>query len=96
MCYWKGLVTKPELYANPCKIYQYFKNRKNIYEHLPHNDIAEIKPWDLVHVDLIGQYSNSIRQNHLGGAIISNNVSLTCMVIIDPNTGWFEIIEILT
>ena len=52
--YWKVLVTQAELYAKPCKISQQFKNRKTIYVHLPHKNIAELKPWDSVHADLIG------------------------------------------
>ena len=56
--------------------------------------IAELKPWDLVHVDLIGTYSKSIQQNHPSGTIIKNNFSLTCTTMIDPATGWFKIFEI--
>ena len=47
-------------------------------------------------VDLIGLYSKSIRQHQPGGAIIKNNVSLTCLKMIDPATGWFEIVEMPT
>ena len=68
---------KAELYAKQCKICQWFKSRKTIYGHLPPKIIAELKPWDSVHVDLIGPYSKSIRQQHPGGAIIVNNFSLT-------------------
>ena len=47
-----------------------------------------------MHVYLIGKYSKSIRQHHPGGDIIKTNFSLTCMTIIDPTKGWFEIIDI--
>ena len=50
----------------------------------------------MVHVDLIGPYSKSIRQQDMGGAIIKNNISLTCMKTIYPSTGWFEIYKVLT
>ena len=79
-----------------CKIFQQFKNRKTIYERLPPISISELKPWDTLDLDLIGPYSKSIRQHHQGGAIINNNISLTCMMIIDPGTGWFEIFEVMT
>ena len=59
-------------------------------------NIVELKPWDLVHLDLIGPYSKSIRKQNPGGSIIKNNVSLTCMKIIDPATGWFKITKIPT
>ena len=58
------------------------------------NNIAELKLWDAVHVDLIGPYSKSIRQQHLGVSIIKNNVSLSCMKIINLTTGWFEIVQV--
>ena len=31
-----------------------------------------------------------------GDAIIKNNVSLTCMKMIDPATSWFEIVKVPT
>ena len=61
---------------------------------LPKN-IAELKVWDAMHVDLIGIYSKSIRQQKPGGAIINNNFSLLWMMIIYPDTGWFVIVEVL-
>ena len=66
-----------DLFAKTCKIYQQFKNRKTLYGHLPPKNIAEIKPWDSVHVDLIVPYRKYIRQQQPGGIIIQNNVSLT-------------------
>ena len=79
-----------------CKISQQFKKIKTIYGHLPPKNIAELKLWDLVHVDMIGPYIKSIRQQQPGGSIICKNTSLNCMTMIDPATGWFEIVEILT
>ena len=46
-----------------------------------------------MHADLIGPYRKYIRQNQPGGAIIKNNVSITCLTIINPTIGWFEIVE---
>ena len=43
---------------------------------LPKN-IAELKPWDMVDVDLIGPYRKSIIQHHTKNYAIKNNVSLT-------------------
>ena len=83
-----------ELFDKMCKKCQQFKNIKTLYGHLPPKNIAELKPWYLVHVDLIGPYSNSIRQHQPGGAIVRKNFSLTFMKIIDPTKGWFEIVGI--
>ena len=82
------------MFAKACKICQHFKKRRNLYGHLRPKKIEEIKPWYLVSVYLIGPYSKSIRKQHPGGAIISNNSSLTCMTMIDTVTGWFKIVEI--
>ena len=49
-----------------------------------------------MHVYLIGTYRNSIKQQQPDGDIIRNNVSMTCMKMIDPDKGWFKIVEILT
>ena len=53
-----------------------------------------IKPWNIVHLDLIGTYSKSIIKQYSGGTTIKNNVSLSCMTMIDPDTGWFEMVKV--
>ena len=83
-----------DLFAKTCKTCQQSKKRNTICGHLTPKNISELKPWDLVHVDLIGLYSKSITQHIPGGAIIRMNVNLTCMKQIDPATGWFKIVEI--
>ena len=85
-----------KLFTKMCNTFQQFKNRKTLYEHMPSKNIAELKPWDLVHVGLIGLYRKSIRQQQPGGTVICKNDRLTCMTIIDPASGWFEIVEIPT
>ena len=47
-----------------------------------------------MHVDLIGPYIKSIRQQQPYGTVIQNNYSLTCTTMIKPDTGWFDIIKI--
>ena len=51
-----------ELYANMYNIYQRFNKRKTIDGHLILKNITELKPRYLFNVDLIGPYSNSIKQ----------------------------------
>ena len=46
----------------------------------------------MVHVDLIGSYSKSKIQQHPKSSIIKNNFILTCMMMINPSAGWFEIV----
>ena len=85
-----------ELYSKSCKICQQFKYINTLYGRLPPKNISGIKPWDAVHVELIGLYSNYIIQQQPGGAIIKIYVSLTCMTMIDPATGWFGIVKVPT
>ena len=49
-------------FSKTCKICQQFKKRKATYGYLPPKNISELKPWNSVHVDLIGPYIKSIRQ----------------------------------
>ena len=93
ICYWKGPVPQVEMCANLCKICQKFKNIKTLYGNLTPKNILELKPWNMVHVDLIGTYSKSTRKHKICGAIINDNVSLTCMMMIDPKKGWCEICQ---
>ena len=94
VCYCKDLVMQTDMFDKMCNIYQQFKKRKTISGHLTPKNIAELKPWETLHVYLIGPYIKSIIQQHTGGTIIQNNYSLTFMKVIDPATGWFDIVEI--
>ena len=77
-----------------CNKFQQFKNRKTICGKIIPKIIAALKLWNSVHIYLICPYSNSIRQQQPGGAIIKKGMSLTCMTIIDPTKGWFVIFEV--
>ena len=88
--YFKGLLTKAELSVKTCNQCQQFKHKKTIYGKLPTNIVASLKPWILVHINLIGPYSKSIIQQQPYIAIIQKYMSLACMTMIDPATGWFK------
>ena len=96
VCYWKCLATQEKLYARLCKVCKLFKNRKTFYLYLSPKIIAELKPLNSVHVYMIGTYSMFISQHQPGGAIIKDNVIITCMTMIDPYAIWFEIVEVPT
>ena len=70
VCYCKGLTNQAELYHKPCKICQHQKKGNTLYRHLPHKNIAELRPWDPLHADLIGPYIKYIRQHQTDGTII--------------------------
>ena len=96
LCCCKDLFTQSEIYDKLCKICQKIKNIKTIYVHMPPKNISELKPWDSVHVNLIGPYSKSIIKQHICRYFSKNNFSLACMKMIDPATAWFEIVEVPT
>ena len=71
-------------FVQKCDICQRCKKKKNKYGHLPPKE-AETIPWKRVNVDLIGPYTvGKGKSKH----------ELRCMTMIDPVTGWFEIMEI--
>ena len=51
-------------------------------------------PWRTVHIDLIGLYSITAKQTQPRGEIKEIELRLTAMTMVDPATGWFEIVEI--
>jgi hypothetical protein len=59
------------------------------YGLLPPKEIGELKPWHTVHVDLIGPYTVTAKQQQPAKKIVSTELKLTCMTFIDPATGWF-------
>ena len=77
-----------------CDDCQCHKPRKRKYGKLPAQSVGELIPWQTVHTDLIGPYSITAKQFQTDGSIIDKELSLTCMTMIDPVTGWFKIIEV--
>ena len=93
-CYWNGLMNAAKKYVKRCKTCNEFKLKGKKYGHLPPKILGEMKRLDTVHVDLIGPYSVTINQRQPNGAMRKKEVQLTCMTMIDPATGWFEIAEV--
>ena len=77
-------------------MFQQLKNRKVLYGYLTPKNTAELKLWDTVHVDLISLYRKSIVQQHPGVATTKGDASITCIKMINPKTGWFEIFKVPT
>ena len=53
-------------------------------------------PWETVHTDLIGPYTLTTTQYQPDGTEKEVTLQLTCMTMLDPVTGWFEIVEVPT
>ena len=47
-----------------------------------------------MHIDLIGQNYKSIIQNQPGGTIIKKDMRPIYMKMIDPATGWVEVVKV--
>ena len=94
VCYWKGLTSQAKSFCKKCDKCQRLKKRKIKYGHLPPKNIGELKPWDTVHVDLIGPYTVDVQQEQPGLEVKEVELKLTCMTFLDPSTGWFEITEV--
>jgi hypothetical protein len=67
-----------------CPTCQLTKPKLKNYGHLPEKQ-AEVLPWHTLCIDLIGPYQ-------IGHG--KNAITLHCLTMIDPATGWFEIAEI--
>ena len=94
VCYWKGMASQATSFCRRCPECQKHKPRKRKYGHLPPRNVGPLIPWNTVHTDLIGPYSLTAKQFQPDGSIVEQNIQLTCMTMIDPVTGWFEIVEV--
>jgi hypothetical protein len=81
---WKGLRKTVQQVCKKCTSCQLNKPRIRKLGKLPPKE-AEIIPWDTVCIDLIGPYKIGKKKN---------KTTLHCLTMIDPATGWFEIIEV--
>jgi hypothetical protein len=92
-CYWKGLSNQAKQHVRTCKVCQQYKNKRK-YGHVPAKTIEDLVPWRTVHIDLIGPYTITAKQIQPGGEIKEIKLKLTAMTMVDPATGWFEIVEV--
>ena len=83
--YWHSMRTQIRKYTSKCVRCQKGKKTTRKYGSVPAK-IAETVPWKSVCVDLIGPYTLKGQD----GTIID----FMCLTMIDPATGWFEIIEL--
>lgn len=82
-------------YCKKCNKCQKHKKRSRKYGHLPSKIIGDLIPWYTVHTDLIRpSYTLTVKQYQPDGTIITKELSLTCMTLLDLATGWFEIIQV--
>ena len=83
--WWPGMQSHTRKHVKSCDRCQKGKSRKRKYGKIPPK-LAEVTPWRTVCVDLIGPYTIKAKD----GTILD----FMCLTMIDPATGWFEIIEL--
>ena len=80
---WPGLTQDVERLCSTCPVCQLTKKERKKYGLLPPKT-AESDPWVMVCVDLVGPFTiKTPLKTH----------SLLALTMIDPATGWFEIVE---
>ena len=82
---WKNLRQQAAHVCGRCHTCQITKCAKKKYGHLPIKEV-EAEPWEKLCVNLIGPYT--IKRPR------KKTLTLWCVTMIDPATGWFEIKEI--
>ena len=78
---WRGLRTSVQRTCKACKFCKERKKRVSKLGKLPVKT-AEATPWHTLCIDLIGPYKMGKTEKE---------ISLHCLTMIDPATGWFEI-----
>jgi hypothetical protein len=85
--YWYGMHDQIRKFTKTCSRCQLGKKRKMKYSELPPKQ-AVVIPWHTVCVDLIGPYTVTGEDGTC--------LEFMCMTMIDPATGWFEVVELPT
>ena len=83
--YWKSMRQTIRKYVHKCDTCQRSKRKQRQYGKLPPK-VAVVIPWKNVCADLIGPYTICGKD----GTVLD----FMCLTMIDPATGWFEIIEL--
>ena len=84
--YWPNLRKDVETVCRTCPTCQLTKRKTIKYGHLPAKE-AEFEPWEVLCVDTIGPYKIRIRNS-------KHDFELRCLTMIDPATGWFEMVRL--
>jgi hypothetical protein len=95
VCHWQGMTSQSLDYCKKCSVCQKFKKRSKRYGHVPPKNVSdETEPWSNIHIDLVGPYTIEAKQEQPGQKIVEVELQLLAMTMIDPTTGWFEIVQV--
>jgi len=101
--YWKGLRNDVIRHCGQCAICQKTKREDRKYGLLPVKPEPDVIPWHTLCIDLIGPYkigqdkTKRVKDKTTGKwkvIVIEAAPVLYCLTMIDPATGWFEIVQI--
>ena len=87
--FFKGMRTLVQKHCKTCQACQLNKRQFQKYGKVPPKD-PEVIPWKTLCIDLIGPYTidaGDVKKKR-------QPIILHCLTMIDPATGWFEIVEI--
>ena len=82
---WKGLRTTVQKACRACTICAEAKKKEVKFGKLPPKKNPEGIPWHTLCIDLIGEYEFGENEK---------KIKLRCLTMIDPATGWFEIVRV--
>ena len=93
--YWPKMRQTIKHVCSRCMSCQLTKKKLHRHGLLPPKD-PQVIPWHTVCVDLIGPYTIGKPGRTVKGKYIpsSDETTLHCLTMIDPATGWFEIVEV--
>ena len=93
--YWKSMRTTVESVCNRCGACRETKPKTIKYGKLPKKPEPETIPWHTLCIDLIGPYTFGKNKYDKNKVLIElNEITLQCLTMIDPATGWFEIVQL--
>ena len=88
---WKGMRKTVQKVCKACMTCKEFKKRQSKYGKLPPKPAPEVVPWHTLCIDLIGPYTFGKKDSDPKK---DDSFSLMCLTMIDPATGWFEIVRV--
>ena len=95
--YWSNMRKTIERHVKGCEQCQFFKKNTTKYGLLPPKQ-ADALPWHTLCIDLIGPYTiGKIKKKMVKGKEVEDRSDVTtlhALTMIDPATGWFEIVTV--
>ena len=82
---WRNMRKTVQQVCKACTVCREFKKRAKKYGKLPPKPVPETIPWHTLCIDLIGPYTFGKGKHAF---------QLRCLTMIDPATGWFEIVQV--